>query len=253
MHSIKEVQTELVKAGYDLGPYGPNHDGVDGDWGTKSITAMGQWQGAHKLAKTGAWDDAASQAVMFPTSPPAAAGSDYKPGSTVPLGWMPVCPMKRIIVHWTAGTHTASANDREHYHVLINGDGLLARGVPTIDKNSGGTHLGYAAHTLNCNSGSIGVSLACMGDAIENPFNSGKWPMTREQWNKLPYVLADLCNRYSIVPDKTHVLSHAEVQSTLGIAQRGKWDISRLSFDPSVIGAHAVGDIFRAATAQLLS
>ena len=28
--------------------------------------------------------------------------------------WMPNCAMKRVICHWTAGSHKASALDREH-------------------------------------------------------------------------------------------------------------------------------------------
>ncbi|MGF7055404.1 hypothetical protein GGC47_004615 [Bosea sp. OAE752] len=48
------------------------------------------------------------------------------------------------------------------------------------------------------------------------------------------------------------VLSHAEVQGTLKIAQRGKWDIARLAFDPSAVGAKACGDTFRAATSALI-
>ncbi|WP_248311240.1 hypothetical protein [Bosea sp. UNC402CLCol] len=48
------------------------------------------------------------------------------------------------------------------------------------------------------------------------------------------------------------VLSHAEVQGTLKIAQRGKWDIARLAFDPPVGGAKACGDMFRAATSALI-
>ncbi|MEZ2409060.1 hypothetical protein AB6806_19835 [Bosea sp. RCC_152_1] len=42
------------------------------------------------------------------------------------------------------------------------------------------------------------------------------------------------------------MLSRAEVQGTLKIVQRGKWDIARLAFDPFVGGAKACGDMFRA-------
>lgn len=48
------------------------------------------------------------------------------------------------------------------------------------------------------------------------------------------------------------MLSHAEVQTTLGIRQSGKWDVARLAFDPSVVGAKAVGDLFRKRTAALI-
>lgn len=163
----------------------------------------------------------------------------------VPDTWMPACRMQRIIVHWTAGTHTPSANDRSHYHILIDGAGQLVRGIPPISGNASPAKGARASHTLNCNTGSIGVSLACMGGAFESPFSSGKWPMKAEQWSALSLVLADLCERYAIPVDPKTVLSHAEVQSNLGIKQRGKWDIARLSFDLSVKGAKACGDLMR--------
>ncbi len=158
---------------------------------------------------------------------------------SVPASWMPSVKMQRIIVHWTAGAHKASALDRSHYHVLIEGDGRVVRGTPKIG--------GKIAHTLNCNTGSIGVSLCCMGggDVKESPFNAGKWPLTRAQWEQLPLVLADLCRAYGIAVGPKTVLSHAEVESNLGIKQRGKWDIARLAFDPAVKGAKACGDLMR--------
>jgi N-acetyl-anhydromuramyl-L-alanine amidase AmpD len=170
----------------------------------------------------------------------------------VSAAWMPPARMQRIIVHWTAGAHKASDLDKAHYHILIQGDASLVRGIPTIDLNQAPAKKGYAAHTLNCNTGSIGVSLCCMAGAIESPFNAGKFPMTEAQWDKLPVVLAALCERYNIIPSPTTVLSHAEVQTNLGIKQRGKWDIARLAFDPSVKGAKACGDIFRKRTAELM-
>lgn len=165
--------------------------------------------------------------------------------STVPASWMPQCTMKRIIVHWTAGTHDASENDRAHYHVLIEADGKLVRGIPPISGNAKNQVGERAHHTLNSNTESIGVSLCCMGNAIESPFDAGKWPMTRVQWAQLSLILADLCREYGIKVTNKTVLSHAEVQTNLGIKQRGKWDIARLAFEPSIKGAKACGDLMR--------
>lgn len=166
----------------------------------------------------------------------------------IPADWMPSAKMARIICHWTAGAYKANATDRSHYHIIIEGDGKLVRGVHPITANvpplkSGG----YAAHTLNCNSSSIGVSMCCMGGegVKESPFTPGKYPMTIAQWNTMVQVVVQLCRRYSIKVTPQTVLSHAEVQGTLGIAQRGKWDFTRLAFDPSVIGAKACGDKLR--------
>lgn len=175
---------------------------------------------------------------------------------TVPAAWMPKAKLQRIVFHWTAGTHKASPFDREHYHVLIEADGNVVRGVPTIDGNGVGSARGRkASHTLNCNTGSIGVSLCCMGgpDVREQPFIAGRYPMTRVQWEKLAFVLADLCRVYDIAVTPKTVLSHAEVQSNLGIKQRQKWDVSRLAFDPTVKGAKVCGDQMRAMVKQAMN
>jgi len=173
------------------------------------------------------------------------------PAPAVPKAALVPAKMERIVVHWTAGAHKASALDREHYHLLIEADGTVVQGKPTIDLNQRPAKKGYAAHTLNCNSGSIGVSLCCMAGAVEAPFNAGVAPMTKTQWDALPHILAELCRFYQIPVTPQTVLSHAEVQATLGIKQRGKWDITRLPFSP-VTGAKAVGELFRNATAELL-
>jgi N-acetyl-anhydromuramyl-L-alanine amidase AmpD len=160
--------------------------------------------------------------------------------------------MERVVFHWTAGSNKASATDKEHYHILIEGDGKLIRGDPAIDKNVSPVKPGYAAHTRGLNSGSIGVSLCGMAGATESPFNAGRTPITRIQWEILSTVLADLCRRYSIPVTRGTVLSHAEVQPTLGVAQRGKWDITRLPWDEGVRGALVVGNLMRAATLEKL-
>lgn len=232
MRTTLDIQRRLLALGFQLPKYG-----ADGDPGKETLDAV--WNALDELAKL--------KGVKEPAPAPKPPGA-----SVVPPEWMPAAKMQRIILHWTAGTHRASEFDRSHYHILIESDGKLVRGIPTIDLNQSPAKKGYAAHTLNCNSGSIGVSLCCMGGSNEAPFDPGKYPMTREQWEKLSSVVADLCRRYGIkITDKT-VLSHAEVQNNLGIQQRNKWDYTRLAFDPSIVGAKACGDKLRAeASAKL--
>lgn len=175
----------------------------------------------------------------------------------IPADWMPQAKMSRVILHWTAGGHKASDFDRQHYHVLIEGDGKVVKGFPSIAANSlPRVRPGYAAHTLKCNSGSIGVSLCCMGgkDVREKPFNAGKYPLTKSQWAEASSVVAALCKHYGIKVTPETVLSHAEVQGNLGIKQAGKWDIAVLPFDPSTYNtAKKVGDRFRAEVAAKMA
>ncbi|MQW00737.1 N-acetylmuramoyl-L-alanine amidase [Sinorhizobium medicae] len=222
--TVQVLQRRLIALGYPLPKFG-----ADGDPGGETIEAV-----------NAALDEIEKLRGVKPSPSPA------PPSSIVPADWMPAAKMERVICHWTAGAHKASDFDRSHYHILIEDDGKLIRGIPSIELNEAPAKKGYAAHTLSANSGSIGISLCCMGGANEAPFDPGQYPMTREQWDALTSVVAVLCRGYSIpVTDKT-VLSHAEVQNNLGIQQRGKWDFTRLAFDHSVKGAKACGDKLRA-------
>jgi hypothetical protein len=181
---------------------------------------------------------AATMASLVPVPPPPTGG-------IVPPSWMPDAKMQRIIFHWTAGAYKANSTDVQHYHILIEGDGKLTKGTPSIKLNEAPLKSGYAAHTANCNSGSIGVSCCAMAGAVEKPFDAGKYPLTKVQWDTLVKVLRELAARYAIPISKTTVLSHAEVQANLGIAQKGKWDIAILPFDQSFNTAAKVGDRMR--------
>ena len=245
------VQTALSRLGYAPGP-------IDGAWGAKTKGAVVSFQAAKGLTADGIVGPktiAALQAAVAEMRPASPAPSAARPPAVtagagrgiVPADWMPAARIERIIFHWTAGNHKASGLDRAHYHILIEGDGKLVRGTPSIAANGIGGTGPRASHTLNLNTGSIGVSLCCMAGAVESPFNAGKAPMTAVQWATLPDVIADLCRRYSIPVTPRTVLSHAEVQGMLGVKQKQKWDVSRLAFDPSVKGAKACGDLLRAA------
>lgn len=167
----------------------------------------------------------------------------------VPSDWMPDAAMERIHVHWTAGAHTANAVDRKSYHVLIEGDGTVIRGDKSIEANARGSGMRQASHTLNANTGAIGVSMCCMRGAVEAPFDPGPSPMTETQWNVMTEVVAELAARYRILVAPTTILTHAEVQPNLNIRQRFKWDVTRLAFDTGIQGHADVGDHLRAMVA----
>lgn len=161
--------------------------------------------------------------------------------------------LKRIVWHWPAGTHDVSSMDRRHYHFIISGDGVVVHGDHVPEANTGSLKSGsYAAHTLNLNSGSIGVAVAGMAQATERPFSTGPWPLKDIQIDALVELTAALCQIHDIPVSRATTLSHAEVQPTLGIAQRGKWDISWL---PGMSGPGdpvEVGDRLRLRVAQAI-
>ena len=165
--------------------------------------------------------------------------------------------MNRIILHWTAGGHTANGTDRRHYHYIVQGDGSVIDGnhPPEVNARIANPRDGstYAAHTSGANTGAIGVAVAAMRGAVERPFSPGPSPITEAQVASLARLCATLCGRYDIPVERHTVLSHAEVQPTLGIAQRGKWDIAWLPGMAAPGDPVAVGDMLRGMIRQRLA
>lgn len=155
--------------------------------------------------------------------------------------------MKRIILHWTAGADGVNATERDHYHVLIARDGSVTRGDFPISANIPPLVEGrYAAHTRGANSHAIGVALDAMAGAVDRPFNAGRYPITATQLSSMARAVADLCEEYGIAVTRQTVLTHAEVQPTLGIKQNAKWDIAWIPGMDRPGDPVAVGDKLRA-------
>lgn len=153
--------------------------------------------------------------------------------------------MKRLILHWTAGSHNVSAIDAEHYHRIVAGDGTIVKGDHPIEDNLSTSDGIYAAHTRGCNAGAIGVAMAGMMGA-EGPGKLGKYPLTKVQFDACIALVRKLVKQYRIPVTLSTVLSHAEVQTTLGIKQNGKIDISfGIPGKPELKTARACGDYIR--------
>lgn len=160
--------------------------------------------------------------------------------------------LERIIWHWTAGTGSVSTQDREHYHWIISGDAVVLAGNFSPEDNLSTADGSYAAHTLNCNTGAIGIAMAGMHGAVERPFDPGAYPLRQRQVDALVRLSAELSRRYAIPVGRRTMLSHAEVQPTLGIAQRGKWDVAWLPGMTAPADPVAIGDRVRAAVTEFL-
>ena len=165
--------------------------------------------------------------------------------------------MQRVVWHWTAGGHKANNTDRRHYHFIIEGYGTVVAGNHPPEANAvisnpkdGNT---YAAHTRGLNTGSIGVAVASMRGAVEHPFDPGPSPISPAQIDAMVKLTADLCRQYNIPVTRETTLSHAEVQPTLGVAQRGKWDIAWLPGMDAPADPVRVGDGLRERVRQAMA
>ncbi len=153
--------------------------------------------------------------------------------------------MKRIIMHWTGGGYRASVTDRRHYHEIVEGDGARVEGDFLPEANRKIKTGKYAAHTRKLNTGSIGLAMAAMHGAIETPYKEGRYPITRKQFDAFCEMVAEYCDTYGIKVTRRTVLTHAEVQGTLGVWQRAKWDITVLPSRNGPDDAVEVGDAIR--------
>lgn len=156
--------------------------------------------------------------------------------------------MNRITWHHTGGGYMPSAVDSKAYHRLIDGDGKVHDGTHPIDANAPGKRLvagRYAAHTRGLNTGNIGVSVCSMaGGKWDNPRGSRAFPKPA-QIDAMIRETARLCRQFGIVPSRQHTLSHAEVEPTLGVKQKQKWDFDYQVRDLDKRDPVAIGDELR--------
>ena len=159
--------------------------------------------------------------------------------------------LTRVIAHWAVTKYKCDDTSRDHYHFIYEGDGTEVAGRKRPEDNLSTGDGVYAAHTLGCNTGSIGVSCAAMFGAT-SVVDFGSYPITRVQFDAMCKGIARLCKKYGIAVTPKTVLSHAEVETNLGIKQRGKWDIAVLPF-AGLKGAKPCGDYMRATVDQYLA
>ncbi|MGR3456089.1 N-acetylmuramoyl-L-alanine amidase [Pseudooceanicola sp.] len=136
--------------------------------------------------------------------------------------------LHRIHWHWTAGAYGMIQIESDSYNFLLDHEGEVHEGSWPAEAQAAYAPGCAASHTLNANTGAIGVSCDAMAGAQERPFRKGSAPLTWPQIEGMVQLTAQLCAKYWIPVTRWSVLSHAEVQPTLGITQRWKWDIAWL-------------------------
>ena len=152
--------------------------------------------------------------------------------------------MKRIILHWTAGSHFPTFFERQFYHFLVDVNGKIHQGLYPPEANLDVKTGRYAAHCGGGNTGSIGVSLCGMG-GFESRDKMGKYPLSRAQCEAAFELCARLCEKYRIPVSRDCVLTHYEFGlKNPKSSSAGKIDINFLP-PFAHVEAKNVGDFIR--------
>ena len=153
--------------------------------------------------------------------------------------------MNKIILHWTAGTNQPCSTDYEHYHYLINKDGVILKGKFTPEDNLNCNDGKYAQHCGGGNTGAIGVSMCGMYVPKGVNIKDTKFPLTRIQCEVAFKLIAELCKKYNIKITSQTVLTHYEFgQAHPKTSSYGKIDIVYLHPFPE-INKKNMGDFIR--------
>ena len=152
--------------------------------------------------------------------------------------------MKRIIIHWTGGTNQPNNIDFQHYHYLINKDGVVTMGKYKPEDNENCKDGKYAKHTGGGNTGSIGVAMCGMA-GFKNVNEVGLYPLTRVQCERCFKLVAELGKKYNIAISSSNVMTHYEFgKKNPNTESAGKIDIVYLPPFPNVLRSE-VGDFIR--------
>lgn len=153
--------------------------------------------------------------------------------------------MKKIIIHWTAGTNQPCNTDYEHYHFLVNKDGVIIAGKYSPEDNENCNDGKYAQHCGGGNTGAIGVSMCGMYVPKNVCIKETKYPLTKIQCEAMFKLVAELCKKYNIPITNKTVLTHYEFgQTNPKTSSFGKIDIIYLPAYPDV-EKNKMGDFIR--------
>lgn len=153
--------------------------------------------------------------------------------------------MKRICIHWTAGTYALSTADFTHYHYTISKEGTISGGKFRPEDNIPPLRNGkYAAHCGGGNSWCIGVALRGMA-GFKNAKSVGKYPLTEKQCESGWALVARLCHEEKIPVTQDTVYTHYEYGKKHPESDSaGKIDIIFLPHQPQ-LKPDEVGDYIR--------
>lgn len=152
--------------------------------------------------------------------------------------------MKKIIIHWTAGTYIPNSVDLQHYHYLIDKYGRINNGIFKPEDNENCYDGKYAAHTGGGNTGAIGVAL-CGMCGFSSADKLGNYPINKIQCETVFNLIAKLAKKYNIKITPETIMTHYEFgQKNPKTTSLGKIDIVHLPPYPTV-KKQDVGDFIR--------
>lgn len=153
--------------------------------------------------------------------------------------------MKRIIIHWTAGTNKPCGEDFKHYHYLITGAGEVRSGEFKPEDNENCSDEKYAVHTGGGNTGSIGVAMCGMYVPKGVSIKRTEYPLTKKQCERMFKLCAELCKKYNIPITPDTVMTHYEFgKKHPKTTSYGKIDITFLHPWENLTAAQ-IGDFIR--------
>ena len=153
--------------------------------------------------------------------------------------------MKKICIHWSAGTNQPNQTDYQHYHYLINGDGMVFNGKYKPEDNENCNDGKYAQHCGGGNTGAIGVSMCGMFTPKGTDFRKSPYPLTKKQCERCFKLVAELCKKYNIPITPQTIYTHYEFgQKHPNTSSYGKIDIVYLPPYPE-LNASQIGDFIR--------
>lgn len=162
--------------------------------------------------------------------------------------------LSKICIHWSVTEYTPSPDCYEHYHFVLDGEGVVhnCKRPPESNLASSVQAGTYQAHCGGGNTDCIGVSLASMLGYV-SPKNVGKYPITEKQVRGCITLVAQLCKKYGITITPDTVFTHYEFglkhpKST----SSGKIDITYLPTHPQ-LKSKDIGNFFRSEVTKKLA
>lgn len=155
--------------------------------------------------------------------------------------------LHRVQWHWSASKYAVTAFDLKHYNVVHDFEGNTYDGGarPEHQANYDWRRGVGVSHTKNANTGAIGECVVAMHGATGWPLNQGDFPLTWEGIDAMLRSSIDHHHNFDIPITPYSMLSHAEVEPTLGIAQSGKWDYMTLPDGTKIMDPVECGDFLR--------